>query len=551
MKVACQSIWNPALPAHVERVLASFAEHYLPAGVLESVLLGISGDYGEAIYQAVGNWPLDYHTHRGFWCGDEYAVADYRAWLQARFGTLGELDRRWGTRHDSWQALTPFIHEQAPSVRAWLDQMCWYRAAMTRWADVWLDIAGASLPGVPLYLCTGGDGTPQHGSDFSAQCKLAAEHGAGVRITNEGSDYLFNFVITRLVASASRYYGAFFGFEPASTVDERGIVARIFNVVASGARQLHEYSHNFYDFEKGQPRQDVLNRYSAYRAYLTQSTPRVDVAVLLPVGDLTCQGVGFSSRLIAGARWLRDITDYDFADENMIVDGALSRYRYLVVLDGEVLEESALSAIEAWVRQGGVLVTWRMLKTVEGDDTISRRIFGLTAQGEELTGIQGLRMVEPEFLEHFATVPQPITVHSYRGFEATARPLAVLERDAASVVWLNRHGAGHGIFYAGPVEQDADLSFTWMGDQHMYLQLIRDCLFNLSRLCPEWVGLPRIDDQQDRVYATDLGDRVLYLNYSDQPVRKHTPEGPVSIPAYGIRAVTCGTLVADNEKGGR
>ncbi len=531
-----QSIWNPALPAHVERVMKAFADHYLGTHVLESVLLGISGDYGEAIYQAVGNWPLDYHTHCGYWCGDDYAVADYRKWLQNRFGTLDELNRRWSSAYDGW-TMMPFTREQAPSRRAWLDQMHWYRDTMTAWAGRWMDIAQASFPGVELYLCTGGDGTPAHGSDFSAQCKLAAARGAGVRITNEGSDYLFNFIITRLVASASRHYGAFFGFEPASTVDERGTVARIYNAVASGARQLHEYAFNFYDPEKRQARQTVLDRYQAHAEYLKDGKPRVDVAVFLPLSDFTCHEVGFSSRLIAGARWLRDIVDFDFVDEHMIVDGALDHVRYLIVLDGEIADASALEALESWVQRGGVLVSWRMFKTVEGDDAVCRRVFGLTEQGEELTGIQDLRMVEPAFLEHFSAVPHPVTAHSYRGLAPTARPLAVLQKDATAAVWLNRHGDGCGVFFAGPVEQDTDLSFTWMGEQHMYLHLIRDCLFNLSRVCEGWQDLARHDDTLDQVYVTDLGDRLLYLNYSEQPAEKATPWGTPGIPPFSIRSM--------------
>ncbi len=531
-----QSIWNPAMPVHVERVLKAFADRYLSSGALESILLGITGDYGEAIYPAVGNWPTDYHTHRGYWCADDHAVADFQQELRNQFGTLESLNRRWNTHYSSWE-IAPFTHENAPSKRAWLDQMRWYRGAMIRWADTWFTIAKSSFPGVPLYLCTGGDGMPQHGSDFSLQCKLAARHNSGVRITNEGSDYLFNFIITRLVASASKHYGAFFGFEPASAVDENGILARVYNAAASGARQLHEYVHNFY--QNGQLKQETVRRFEANQSHLDGSggTPHVEVAVLLPLSDFTCQEVGFTPRLIAGARWLRDITDFDFVDENLIVDGALRHYRYLIVLDGSMIDADALKAIEMWVRQGGVFVTWQMLKTIEGDDTISRHIFGLTWEGEELTGIQGVRLVERELLDHFGKVPRPITAHSFRGFEATVRPAVVLEKDQASVVWLNRLDEGYGIFYAGPIELDEDLSFTWMGEQHMYLHLIRDCLFNLSRIDEQWIDLPRLDDELDQVYVTELEDRLLYLNFSDRPIQKQTPQGIVDIPAYSICAI--------------
>lgn len=529
-----QSIWNPALPSHIERVMAAFSRHYLNMDVLESILLGISGDYGEAIYQAVGNWPKAYHTHQGYWCGDVRAVADFQRWLREQFGSLADINRRWGSQYQAWEEVRPVLRQNAPSARAWLDQMRWYRQAMTDWADLWFQAAGRHFPDVPIYLCTGGDGTSHHGSDFSLQCKLAARHGGGVRITNEGSDYLFNFIITRLVSSASRYYGAFFGFEPASAVDENGIVARIYNAAASGARQLHDYAHNFFAAEG--LREAVARRFEANADYLREKRPRVRVAVLLPLSDFTCQEVGFSVRMVDSARWLRDITDFDFVDENMICDGALERYRYLIVLDGKMLERETLEAIEAWIRQGGAIVSWQLLSDVEGSDEVSRRIFGLSPQSEELTGIQPLRLLEPAFLQHLGKVPQLVTVQSYSHLAETAHKAAITGADETAVVWLNRLGQGWGIFYAGPSELDLNLSFAWMGEQHMYLHLIRDCLFHLSAIDSDWVDLPILDNELDGVYVTDMEDGWLYLNFNPYEVQKRTLDGTVvDLPPYAIQ----------------
>jgi len=72
------SIWCPRLREYVQAFLQKFLEHYSPQGIFESINLGISGDYGEAIYPAIGNWPTKYHSHPGFWCGDALAAADFR-----------------------------------------------------------------------------------------------------------------------------------------------------------------------------------------------------------------------------------------------------------------------------------------------------------------------------------------------------------------------------------------------------------------------------------------------------------------------------------------
>lgn len=47
-----QSLWNPHMPAHVKRVIEAFCSRYGNKGCLESLLLGITGDYGEAQYPA-------------------------------------------------------------------------------------------------------------------------------------------------------------------------------------------------------------------------------------------------------------------------------------------------------------------------------------------------------------------------------------------------------------------------------------------------------------------------------------------------------------------
>lgn len=63
---AIPSLWSPQMREYVREYLRRFTEHYLPLGVLESINLGITGDYGEAIYSVIGNWPGEYHSHGGF-----------------------------------------------------------------------------------------------------------------------------------------------------------------------------------------------------------------------------------------------------------------------------------------------------------------------------------------------------------------------------------------------------------------------------------------------------------------------------------------------------
>jgi hypothetical protein len=272
-----QSIWNPHLPARIERLVKAFADHYDHADI-QALLLGISGDFGETIYTVSGNswtyiWDGEYHHHRGWWCGDAHAEKDFRETLRAKYATIEQLNAAWNTKHAGFEEIRPFIPDGGHSRRARLDMTRWYRGAMTRFAGRWLDITRKHLPDVPVLLCTGGDGQPAIGADFSEQGVMAAERGCGIRITNEASDYARNFVITRWVGSACRNLGTYFGYEPAGAVDERGIVARIYNATASGADELFVY-----DNPPAGPRGAV---YAKYHHLLVKRKPSVPVAVFL------------------------------------------------------------------------------------------------------------------------------------------------------------------------------------------------------------------------------------------------------------------------------
>jgi len=344
-----QSLWNPHLPKYVEGFVRAFADHYRPQGVIESVLLGITGNYGEAIYPATGvDWTAHvygpYHTHSGFWAGDDYAREDFRRFLMDKYRSIGSLNRAWGTAHASFAEVEPFLRRGAPNDRAWLDMCEWYIGAMQKWADFWLAATRKAFPTEEIYLCTGGHAPAEHGSDFALQCKLAAQYGAGVRITNEASDYLLNFSLTRMVASAGKFYGAFYGFEPAGGVDERGVVNRIYNAVASGARQLHYYHGNLFDGE------GALDRFLTNARFLRQRQPLVEIAAYYPQTSIRLYGNHFLDK----AQRLRRHLDFDFVSDQMILDGALSRYKALVFLWGEVSEVAVLEAIAQWVEDGGI-----------------------------------------------------------------------------------------------------------------------------------------------------------------------------------------------------
>ncbi|MGC8669031.1 MAG: family 14 glycosylhydrolase [Chthonomonadales bacterium] len=374
-----QSLWNPELRKHVSRFIRAFCDHYRSSGVIEALLLGITGNYGEAIYPASGNdWTADvhgpYHTHPGFWAGDPYAVKSFRMWLIRKYGGPGPFRDAWGERCGDLASVKPFLRRDAPNERAWLDLCDWYIGSMTQWAHFWLQEARKAFPKGDIYLCTGGHAPPEHGSNFAEQCRVAAQVGAGVRITNEASDYALNFSLTRWIASAGKQYGAYFSFEPASRVDAHGVVARIYNATASGARGLHFYYGNLFDHAE-----EGLRNFIRFGSQFKQRTPIVEVAVYYPQTHIKLFGNDF----LRYVQPLRDRFDFGYMADEQIRDGGLAHVKALILLEGNTSEDWVWRRIAAWVRRGGLLIVpdgMGPLRTVEGDESFQNEILGPAAQ---------------------------------------------------------------------------------------------------------------------------------------------------------------------------
>lgn len=353
-----QSLWNPKLRPRIERFLNAFAERYRDSGVLESVLLGVTGIYGESIYPAgpEGGWTAarvgDYHNHAGWWAADSLAASAFRETLKSRYVSIDQLNAAWGSSFVSFDDVKTFHPDKATNDRARADLVEWYQQEMTDWSVFWVEATRRAFPETPIYLCTGGDGDPMLGADFTAQAAAIARAGAGVRITNEGSDYASNFVVTREVATATRHYGTFCGIEPASGVDAKGIVARIYNATASGARQLHDYAPNTLG-PHAAPESLANFRANAHllvprkpnplaAVYLSRETWALDPSAIRRTYDL--------------AKAFRDAADLDFVTRRSAIDGHLKNLRVVVLAESPALDPQAAEAIESWVRDGGTLL---------------------------------------------------------------------------------------------------------------------------------------------------------------------------------------------------
>ena len=112
-----------------------------------------------------------------------------------------------------------------------------------------------------------------------------------------------------------------------------------------------------------------------------RAKPVIDVAAFYPDTAIKLDDelvrYRWGSPYFTMARALRSELDYDYASEQMISDGALDRYKVLVLLWGNVTEKSVLDRIDRWLRAGGTIIYCYMprgwVSTVECDESMMQR----------------------------------------------------------------------------------------------------------------------------------------------------------------------------------
>lgn len=352
-----RSIWCRGLDRHVDRILGALFGRYNDSPGLESVMFGVSGDFGESIYPAgaVG-WNGQYHNHAGFWCAEEPARLSLVDWAHIHYDSVRRLNQAWGSSYASFDDIH-FLHpDNRMSDTRWLDQAEWYRGEMTRWCEVWFQSARRhARNGLPLYLCVGGGDSVPLGFDITGQSRLCAKYDIWLRLTNEGSVYVSNFMGTRQLTTAAKLYGVPSGLEPAGDVNVRGVPSRIFGAAAAGCNHIHYYEGQIANLNACSDAEGRTEAWRAEREHLVIKPPYVNVAAFYPrIDALTKRQMGAES--INRYHPLRDYIDFDFVDDNLTRDAKLDRYRYLLMSQCATLDEQAYNELRRWIHEGGVLI---------------------------------------------------------------------------------------------------------------------------------------------------------------------------------------------------
>ena len=517
---AMPSLWCPNIHSHIQRFVKAVADHFEPSGILSFALLGPTGDYGEALYPIVGNGPGAYHGHPGHWCNDPLALADLRRWLGARYGNdVAALNTSWRTSFASFDEVLPFTHPHAPSEKAYLELVRWYRDSMTEFCDFWLEAAQASFKKTPIYLCTGGLMLPEHGSDFSAQARVAEKHGAGIRVTNEASDYVSNFMLTRLVNGAARGYGGFASHEPASIVTPKGVVGRVFNAVSSGCAQLFSYPGAY--IENGQITPGG-ERLAQLKSLLRDRRPIVPVALFYPDADRVLRGDIAHDRLHMA---LRGLVDYDLLDENMVIDGLLDQYRYLIVAGVERMSREALDEIVAWVQDGGVLLNINsMVADLDESADAWRNLIGCTLDTDRYYGIIEQTVLQAEMLPRYQQLLPLWATACYGPLSDDCKPLVGVKdgwypeiATYGRVAWTRKMESGNVVSFFGLIDPRSGHG-GWAASDQAALGFLIDVFEHTQELGFSGTAPTTLRPEMDGVYLTQFGDAMLVMNFTDKTI---------------------------------
>ncbi len=351
------SPWSPEVWTVYRRLYQAMNDQM--GSLIDWVRLNTPSDYGEMGYPAaMTSWLMPQaHAHAGYWCGDPYARADFRNEMRARFRRLIVLNARWGTSFASWDSVDlPDVRDQrasreardagtAQTRRRWLDFVEWYSGFWLRFTPQLAALVREILPDRPLITSVGyASEATVYGNDYSLMPKMAHQHDLALQTPGNVTYYAL-----KRVSTACHHYGTRYYTEPPGDVPPAAQVDRLFHDAANGAQVFFDYPPNM-DRAREQMRM--------YGLHLTGARPVVDVALYNPtVWHRLWEGRGnFPELTYLLGELGRDQFDYDVLDEYLVRDGALTRYRVLVWVEGDVTERFALQAVERWVRAGGVLV---------------------------------------------------------------------------------------------------------------------------------------------------------------------------------------------------
>jgi hypothetical protein len=253
---------------------------------------------------------------------------------------------------------SPAAFPKPENKRRWLDFITWYHQALIDFSEKSVQTVLKYFPKEKVRLKPGGTShgvNPiTYGTYSPGYAKMAGKYPGIVLQPGDCDGAVF---ADKWLGTAYQFYGVTLGTEPASQLDHPRFVQRMFSEASAGASQFFTY-----EFDRHIP--DIQHYISLY----TGKSGDTSVALFCPT-TFHRLGGDASPTVMAGDR-LRDLCEYDVLDELLILDDALvpQRYKALVVVQADVVDQPVLDKIEAFTRAGGRVITLGKLpfRNVEG-----------------------------------------------------------------------------------------------------------------------------------------------------------------------------------------
>jgi len=394
------SMWEPKLLEVYDRLYGALAEKY--GERIKFLYFSFYGDFGEPQYlHNTAHYKFSSpHRHYGYWCGDKYARAAFKEYLQGKYSSIEELNTAWETDIADWDSdLMPSMPIVSHSLKRRQDFREWYTSSLLEFIDKVGAIIRKHFPehrgGFPM----GGDRERLNlGQVKSAVIKkIAKKYNVLVRWTALGNERDYGIIDfqARRVSSAVHFYSKRgFGSEASLGISPDLAYHSMYVNISNGSSLFH---NEMMSMKRG------WDDYKDWAGNIPVLPCDSEIAVFYPIEgeQLECMtperakaipdGVDFGVDDIPGddtkvlydnAGNLRRYCHYEVVDSLMISDGILDKIKDLVIVCTCPVPQETAKKITEWVKNGGrvwyrndstpwILETGQMLSEFAGMDVMN------------------------------------------------------------------------------------------------------------------------------------------------------------------------------------
>lgn len=356
------SMWEPRLAALYGEQFRELNRSLLSRPVPQ-IVLSFAGDWGPFLFSADSNgragWP-------DFWAGDSLAIADFRNFLQSRYGNPGRIRSIWNEEVRSLNEVFPSI-ASGYSNRRMLDTFEWYRTSLLKQIRAVIEQARRYFTQSEIVIEIADD-FRFGATDIRTIAALASELSASVVLVSKESAPTMssNWL---LLAGTCNLYRVKFGLRVVETNSQSGMISPIYSLASEGGTLLY-VNENLFAVE------NAWEEYVKSISQLRNTQPNPQVAVVYPYTSATIFTSQQFDRIVYE---LRDYFGFDIIDERDLSRLNSQAYPLVIVPWGRIWSDEALRQFDRIARDGSALLVhsdgpWQ---NVDGAMDINERLFAV------------------------------------------------------------------------------------------------------------------------------------------------------------------------------